>query len=211
LSGVEDIFEFGINQIHSAISKQDAKPFITKVNDNIDVLAGSEMINILHKFMYREYWPRDYSQLLNIAIADIKGNYDYIIIDMPPAIGEISYIALTSADYIIPMFETSKFCYSSLESFFESIRHVQKNLNPKLKVAGVLRTMIDKRRSDNKYYSDLVGETYGDQCFKTIISRTAVVGRVPSYGILENPEIKQIEKQYTPIYKELMKIVEATK
>ena len=207
ITGVDDIFEFGDNQIHSAISTFNAVPFITKVNDRIDVLAGSEQINMLHKFMYREYYPRDHNQLLNIALNTVRDKYDFIVIDMPPALGEITYNCLAATDYIIPMFETSKFCYSSLSNFFEAIDHVRENVNPNLKVAGIVRTMLDKRRSDNKYYSDKVGETYGDRCFKTVLSRTAVVGRLPAYGLLNNPEINQVIKQYNPLFKELMKIV----
>ncbi|NHN35386.1 ParA family protein [Paenibacillus agricola] len=210
LTGIEDLYEINENTVYHAIKDLDAAPHIRKLTDNLDLLTGDQLVNTLASYIYLQYFPKtgDTTHLLKIALSHVIDQYDYIIIDCPPALGELMYNSLTAADFVIAMFETSKFCYSSLISFFESLEHVRENTNPNLKIAGILRTMIDNRRSDNKYFCERVEKEFGDLCFKTIIQRTAVVGRLPAYGITTNPEMKQIMKQYKPVLEELMKIVE---
>lgn len=209
LTGVDDPYEFGDNTIFEAIKAEDAEPFLYKVSDNLDVLVGDELINTLASYLYRELLPKgkNIQEALKSTLSTVADNYDYIIIDTPPALGEQTYNALTASDFVVVMFETSKFCHSALDSYFETIEHVKNNTNPNLEVAGILRTMIDNRRGDNKHYIELIQEEYPELCFKEVIQRTAVVGRAPVFGFTDNPELKQITNQYEGFVKELISIV----
>lgn len=203
LTDSDDIFEFTGTTVYDAILKEDATEFILKINPNLHILCGDENVNTLAPYFHLEKRGK-YTHTLKNAISKVADNYDYIIIDNPPALGELSIISLTASDYVLVMFETSKFCYNSLKSYFRTIETVQQRSNENLKVAGILRTMIDKRRSDNKYFSDLVKEEYGDLCMKTVITRSAVVGRIPALSLQGNPEIKQVMTQYKPFIKEFL-------
>ncbi|MFF2531513.1 ParA family protein [Brevibacillus sp. NPDC058079] len=209
LTGVEDIFEFDGNTVYDAIMEEDATNHIIKINDKLHILAGDENINTLGPYFHvtLPQAGKVYATTLKHALEKVSHLYDYIIIDNPPALGEISICSLTASDFVVVMFETSKFCHSSLLSYLKTIEAVQEKLNNDLKVAGILRAMIDNRRSDNKYYAELIQEEFKEICFKTIIQRTAVVGRLPAFGIIGNPELKQVVKQYEPFFKELMKNV----
>lgn len=209
LSGIEDITEIE-GTVHDAIWEEDASPYILRVNDTLHVLPGDENVNTLGPHFHITIPERGghYALVLKNALDKVSHLYDYIIIDNPPALGELSVCSLTASDCVVVMFETSKFSHSSLHSYMKTIQAVQK-VNPKLKVAGILRAMIDNRRVDNKYYAELIQEEFGDLVFKTIIQRTAVVGRLPAFGIFGNAEMKQVIKQYDPFFKELMKNVQS--
>lgn len=209
LTGVDDIFEFQDSTVYDAILAEDASPYIYKINDNLHILPGDENINTLGPYFHIELREKNilYQYTLRNALEKVSHLYDYIIIDCPPALGEICICSLTAANYVLIPFETSKFCHSSLKSYMKTIEAVKNNLNPDLKIAGILRAMIDNRRKDNKFYSELVADNYPELIFKTIIRRTADVGRLPTFGFFDNPDVKTIMKQYDPFFKELMKNV----
>lgn len=209
LTGVDDIFEFQDSTVYDAILAEDATNYIYQISEDLHILPGDENINTLGPYFHIELRDKNilYQYTLKNALKKVAHLYDYIVIDCPPALGEICICSLTTADYVVIPFETSKFCFSSLQSYMKTIQAVKDNLNHDLKIAGILRAMIDNRRKDNKYYSDLVAETYPEYIFKTIIKRTADVGRLPSFGFTDNPDVKTIMKQYDPFFKELMKNV----
>ncbi|MDH6372881.1 chromosome partitioning protein [Paenibacillus sp. PastF-3] len=206
LTGVEDIFEFTDNSVYNAILDEDASNYIYQINKKLHILPGDENINTLGPYFHIELRDRKvlYQHTLQKALEKVKHLYDFIIIDCPPARGEICIVSLTASDYVLIPFETSAFCFSSLKSYLETVEKVQDHLNSDLKVIGILRSMIDSRRKDNEFYSNLVAETYPDYTFDTIIKRTAAVGRLPSFGFDDNPDLKAIIKQYQPFYKELL-------
>lgn len=203
LTGIEDLFEIDGTTVYDAIIERDASPYVLKVTDNLHILGGSENVNTLSPHFYIERNGRFHLDLKE-ALDKVRNDYDFIIIDNPPALGELSIISLATSDLVVVAFETSKFCYNSLKSYLKTIETVQERLNPDLQIAGILRSMIDKRRTDNKYYADLVMEEFKNLCFQTIITRSAVVGRVPALGLMNNPETKQVIKHYKPFIKELL-------
>ncbi|WMX58968.1 ParA family protein [Peribacillus sp. R9-11] len=206
LTGSEDIFEFGGTTVYDAILAEDATEYVLQINPNLHILSGDENVNTLAPYFHVELknQGKEYHYALKNALDKIADNYDYIIIDNPPALGELSIISLTASDYVLIMFETSKFCYSSLRSYLKTIEVVKDRVNGDLKIAGIVRNLIDGRRSDNKYYSNLVKKEYGELCLDTVIKRSAIVGKLPALGFKDNNDIKKIMKEYQPLIKELM-------
>lgn len=210
ITGVDDIYEFDGKSIYNALLDENAAPYIIKVTDNLHILAGDENINTLGSHFYIELRKQriPYMTTLLRTIQNIKDEYDYIVIDNPPALGELSIVSLSASDFVVIMYEPKKFCYSSLKRYLLTIEVVQQRVNPKLKIAGILQTMLDNRRTDYKYYSELVRKEFGDLVFKTIIHRNAVIGRMDAFGIFGNPEIRQLTKFYQPFVEELISRVQ---
>lgn len=202
LTGSDDVHEFEGTTVCDAIIKEDATEYILKINDNLHILAGDENVNTLSPHFYIERKGQFHYDLKN-ALDKVADNYDYCIIDCPPALGELSIISLAASNHVLILFETSKFCYSSLKSYLNTIDVVKERLNPRLNIAGILRSMIDKRRSDNKYFSKMVEEEFPNLVLKEIITRKAEIGRLPAFGLIDNPEIKKVIKEYRPLMKEL--------
>ncbi|WDZ64075.1 hypothetical protein MF628_08205 [Paenibacillus polymyxa] len=111
------------------------------------------------------------------------------------------------SDAVVAMFEASKFCYSAIGRFLETCIHVQELVNKDMKIAGILRSLIDARRTDNKALIELIEEEYGELCFETIMTRTAAIGRLSINGFQNNPELNQGLKLYREFVKELIERV----
>lgn len=80
-----------------------------------------------------------------------------------------------ASDYVVMMFETTKFSYNALPRFIETIEGAKENGNATLQIAGVLATLSDARRTDSKKLLELVREEYKDLIFDAVISRRAAI------------------------------------
>ncbi|WP_160037128.1 ParA family protein [Paenibacillus sp. An7] len=199
----EDIYVFHERTVFEALQEQDARKYIHKVTDRLDLLSAEDHLARFPSWLYGSY-RGNRSLVLKQTLESVQDDYDYIIIDTPPALGDQTINALAASDAVVAMFEASKFCYSALGRFLETCVHVQELANENLKVAGILRSLIDSRRTDNKALIELVEEEYEDLCFETIMTRTAAIGRLSINGFTNNPELKTGLNQYRLFVEELI-------
>lgn len=202
----QDIYDFHGRTVLEAMKEQDASNYIHRVTDTLHLLTAEDHLATFPRWLYSEYRGNK-SLILSETLRGVQDVYDFIIIDTPPALGDQTINALAASDAVVAMFETSKFCYSALSRFLETVDHVQEKVNPNVKMAGILCSMIDSRRIDNKALLELAEEEYGDLCFSTIIQRKAATGRISIHGFMDNPEIKQATEQYKRFLEELMQRV----
>ncbi|CAM3848606.1 ParA family protein [Marinicrinis lubricantis] len=201
-----DIYDFTGSTVLEALKEQDASDYIYPLTDNLHILTAEDLLATFSRYLYTEFRGNK-ALVLKQTLQKVENHYDYIIIDTPPALGDQTINALAASDAVVIMFETSKFCYSALSRFVETVGHAQDKLNPNLKIAGILRTLIDNRRSDAKAFIELVEEEYPNYPFHTIINRKAATGRIPIHGLTENPEINQAIDQYHDFVQELIQRV----
>lgn len=218
VTGVPDLEVFRGETILEALKEGDVRPYIKQVHSNLHVVPADDFLATFTRWLYIDFMQEvkdgqreagNIVLILKNALQPVLDYYDYIIIDTPPALGEQTLNALAASDYVVIMFETSKFCFSAIKNFLGTVENVQERVNPGLKVAGILRSIIDNRRKDAKEFLDLVVEEYGSYCpvFNTVINRTAAVGRLSLTGFSNNPEIRQVEQEYEPFVKELLQSV----
>ncbi|MBQ1618667.1 MAG: ParA family protein [Bacteroidales bacterium] len=120
--------------------------------------------------------------VLGKALAPIKDNYDYIIIDCSPSLGLITVNCLTAADSVIIPVQPEFFALEGLGKLLQTIRLVQGGVNPSLSIEGFVVTMFDGR---TKVHAQVVGELrehFKDLVFKTIIQRNIRLSEAPSHG-----------------------------
>ncbi len=203
-----DIYDFHGETVLEAMKDENAEKYIHKIKDNLDILTSEDHLATFPRWLYTNY-KGNRSKVLQGILENVQDRYDYIIIDTPPALSDQTVNALAASDAVVVLFETSKFCYSALERFIETVNHAQEMVNPKLKIAGILCTIIDIRRSDTKALLELVEESYGALLFNTIINRRASIGRLSIHGFFENPELKQALEQYESFTKELLERVQS--
>ncbi|GAW93655.1 ParA family protein [Calderihabitans maritimus] len=142
---------------------------------------------------------------LKKALSPEKENYDYVIIDSPPSLGLLTINALTAADSLIIPIQCEYYALEGLGQLMNTIQLVQKHLNPRLQLEGVLLTMFDARTNLSIQVVDEVKSFFKNKVFRTIIPRNVRLSEAPSHGlpvIMYDPKCRGSE-----VYFELAKEV----
>jgi chromosome partitioning protein len=119
---------------------------------------------------------------LKKAVAGIKNDYDYIFIDCPPSLGILTINAMTAAKSILIPIQCEYYALEGVGQLLNSIRLVQKNLNPGLLIEGILLTMYDSRLNLSNQVANEVRSYFEDRVYKTVITRNVKLGEAPSFG-----------------------------
>ncbi len=122
------------------------------------------------------------NMLLKNALAEVKDNYDYIIIDCPPSLGTLTVNALTASDGIVIPMTCEYYSLEGLSQLMVTVKQVKKLYNNALDITGILITMYDKRLNLAKQVLAEVEKFYGDKLFKTTVCRNIRITEAPSYG-----------------------------
>ena len=164
-------------------------------------LAGAEVE--LVSMMSRE-------QRLKEKLEEIKEHFDYILIDCPPSLGLITLNAFTASDSVLIPVQCEYYALEGLGQLINTIKLVQKHLNPDLIVEGVILTMFDARTNLSTQVAREVEKYFGNKVFQTIIPRNIRLSEAPSHGLpitLYDDESKGAET-YKKLAKELIKLTE---
>ena len=116
------------------------------------------------------------------ALAPIVDQYDYIFIDCPPSLGLLTINALVAADEFMVPLQAEFFAMEGISQLLHTVKLVQGSLNEKLKLTGVLLTMVDRRNNLSGLVEDEVRAYFGNQVFDVTIPRNVRVSEAPSHG-----------------------------
>jgi chromosome partitioning protein len=120
--------------------------------------------------------------ILKGKLAELKKEYDYIIIDCSPSLGLITVNALTASDSVIIPVQCEYFALEGLGKLLNTVKIVQKRLNPELDIEGLLLTMYDSRLRLSNQVVDEVKQHFDSLVFNTIIHRNSKISEAPSFG-----------------------------
>jgi len=109
-------------------------------------------------------------------------NFDFIIIDCPPALGLLTINSLVASNSVIVPLQSEFFALEGISSLINSIQLIKESFNPNLNVEGILLTMVDKRNSLSSLVEKDVREHFGEMVYKTTIPRNVKVSEAPSHG-----------------------------
>ncbi len=119
---------------------------------------------------------------LKKALEPIRDQFDYIIIDCPPSLGFLTINTLTAADSLIIPIQCEYYALEGLGQLLNTVKLVQKHLNPSLDIAGVLLTMYDGRLNLSRQVAEEARSFFTDKVFNTVISRNVRLSEAPSFG-----------------------------
>lgn len=161
-------------------------------------LAGAELE--LASLERREYRLRD-------ALNLIRGDYDYIIIDSPPALGLLNLNGLVAADAVLVPLQTEFFALDGLSQLMATIRLVRRGPNPALDLEGVLLTMYNSQLNLTNQVAAEVKKFFPQKVFKTVIPRTVRLSEAPGFGkdIFEYDKRSKGADAYMALAKEILK------
>ena len=137
-------------------------------------LAGAEIE--LVDFDHRETRLKD-------ALAAIRDQYEFILIDCPPSLSLLTLNGLCAAHGVIIPMQCEYFALEGLADLVNTIQRVAAHLNPDLRIIGLLRVMFDARMTLQQQVSEQLVAKFGDKVFETIIPRNVRLAEAPSYGL----------------------------
>jgi chromosome partitioning protein len=120
---------------------------------------------------------------LRECLSPVRDGFDYVLLDCPPSLGPLTVAALVAADRVIVPVQTEYFALEGLAGLLETLALIQRDLNPRLTVAGMLLTMHDNRTRLGRDVEREVRGHFPDLVYDTVIPRNVRVGEAPSYGL----------------------------
>lgn len=119
---------------------------------------------------------------MKMQVLTVREQYDFIIIDCPPALGLLTINGLTACDEILVPMLAEYYALEGLTQLLHTLRLVRTNYNPDLEICGILFTMYDQRLNVSKQVVDEVAKYFPDKIFETKIPRNVRLSEAPSYG-----------------------------
>jgi chromosome partitioning protein len=125
--------------------------------------------------------PRRESRLAQ-SMGDVRSDFDYILIDCPPALGLLTLNALVAADAVLVPLQAEFYALEGLSHLMRTIKRVQRAFNPDLEIQGVVVTMYDRRNNLCDMVAQDVRAYMGEAVYQTMIPRNVRVSEAPSHG-----------------------------
>ena len=153
---------------------------VPKMNPRIDIVPAN--INLAGADLDMDKMEAGKEELLKKAIAPIRDQYDYIIIDCQPSLGTTAMNALVASDSVIIPVQCEYYALEGITQLLNSIIMVQNKMNPNLRIEGVLLTMLDGRTNIGLEVIEEVRKCFKSKVFNTIIPRLVRLVEAPSHG-----------------------------
>ena len=122
-------------------------------------------------------------QRLKLALAEVAGQYDFVLVDCPPSLSMLTLNGLCAAHGVIVPMQCEYFALEGLTDLVNTIKQVHANLNRDLQIIGLLRVMFDPRITLQQQVSDQLKAHFGDKVFESVIPRNVRLAEAPSYGL----------------------------
>ena len=156
-----------------------ARDAIVRTPESFDLLPGNTDLTAAEIELMDEDGRE---QRLKRALDPLRGDYDFIIIDCPPALSLLTLNALTAADSVLVPMQCEYYALEGLTALLQTIDALKARLNPGLEIEGVLRTMFDVRNNLANAVSAELTNHFGDKVFRTIVPRNVRLAEAPSHG-----------------------------
>jgi chromosome partitioning protein len=177
---------------------------VSSGRDNLDVapasraLAGAQVE--LVELPDRERRLRD-------ALAEVRDTYEVVLIDCPPSLGILTLNALVAADLLLAPVQCEYLALEGVSQLMQTMELVRANLNPRLKLLGMLMTMFDPRTRLSSQVVDEVRRVFPDRTFETVIPRSVRLSEAPSHGkpVLEYEPTSRGAGAYADLAQEILR------
>jgi len=119
---------------------------------------------------------------LRAALDRLAAEYDFILIDCPPSLSLLTVNAFAAAEQVLIPMQCEYYALEGLSDLVGTIKRVRSNLNPRLEIAGLLRTLFDPRNTLANQVSQQLEQHFGDKVYRTLVPRNVRLAEAPSYG-----------------------------
>jgi chromosome partitioning protein len=153
---------------------------ITETTGKYHLIAGNADVTAA-EIKLMEVFARELR--LRKALESIQDKYDYIFIDCPPSLNQLTVNALAASDSVLVPMQCEYYALEGVTALMDTIEKLASVVNPNLKIEGVLRTMYDPRNRLANDVSEQLKRHFGDQVYRTVIPRNVRLAEAPSHGV----------------------------
>jgi len=169
----------GIYEVISGQATLEEVTLPTKLEKLFLVPSSIDLSGATYELVDKE----DRNGYLKRALSGVLADYDYILIDCPPSLGILTLNGLVAADEVIIPLQCEYFALEGLSLILQTVSLVQKSMNTRLKIGGIVFTMYDSRTKLAQEVVQQVTEYFKDRVFKTIVPRNVRLSEAPSHGL----------------------------
>ena len=126
---------------------------------------------------------RDWQLRLKRVLAEVRDDYDVVLLDCPPSLGHLTVNALAAADGVLVPIQCEYFALEGVSELMATIRRVKATINPGLEIAGILLTMYDDRTNLSKDVAAEIRRHFGGRVFQAVVPRNVRLAEAPSHGL----------------------------
>lgn len=146
-------------------------------------------------------------RILKLAIAEAALQYDYVVVDCPPALGLLTLNALVAASSVLIPVQSEYYAMEGLGRLMATVQRIQASLNPALELEGIVLTMFDSRNSLARQVAEEIHGHFKDKVYQTVIPRNVTLAEAPSYGrpVLLYNAVSTGSQAYIDLAKEFLK------
>ena len=170
----KSIYENSGNTVLEAIKEKRPDRYIIHAKENLDLLPADDMLVTFSRYIYTEKVQNPIRELDN-TLSLIDGDYDFILMDCPPNLGDLVLNAIVCSDYIIIPVMSDAFGMDALDRFVENIKEAQEKVHTKAEIAGIIFTCRDMRNALERSVEESIRSQYGSMVFDTVIRRRAKI------------------------------------
>jgi chromosome partitioning protein len=153
---------------------------ITETTGKYHLIAGNSD-NTAADIKLMEVFARELR--LRKALEPVRDYYDYIFIDCPPSLSQLTVNAMAAADSVLVPMQCEYYALEGITALMDTIEKLASVVNPDLKIEGVLRTMYDPRNRLANDVSEQLKRHFGEQVYRTVIPRNVRLAEAPSFGV----------------------------
>lgn len=176
----QSIYEFSEKTVLEAIKEGNPEKYVMKIKENLHLLPAEDMLATFSRYIYTNKF-RQPMQVLKNTMEEIESNYDYILMDCPPNIGDLVLNAVVYADYCIIPAQCEAFGIDALDRFVKFLSSAKEEGHTNIELLGILLTLRESRVLSEKVIADTIRRTYGELVFQTEIKRKA---RIKDYALM---------------------------
>ena len=144
---------------------------------------------------------------LKEALDSVAGDFDYVFIDCPPSLGQLTVNALTACNTVLVPMQCEYYALEGLSQLVSSIRMVKRSSNPQIDIEGIVLTMYDSRTNLTIQVAEEVKKYFGSKVFKTVIPRNVRLSEAPSHGkpVIAYDRLSRGARAYNAVAEEFLK------
>lgn len=205
----QDIYDFSGKTIYEAIKDKKVDGYIHKVHERLDIMTADDILAMLPNTLIKMYKHRK-EQLTSLRklLDQTEKDYDYILIDLPPNVGDHTLCGMAASDYAVVVTQTDPFAYNALSRYIETLQIAQDEVNPYLTLVGILTCLVSSRANLDSVIRKQVLDDYEDVVFNSVIQRKSRIKEFSLKGIIRNTKAdRDALKSYESFVKELVERV----